>query len=55
MLINLILVPRAGLEPAREKSQRILSPLRLPIPPPGLKMEARIGIEPTYTALQAAA
>ncbi len=28
-------VPGAGLEPARPKGQRILSPLRLPIPPPG--------------------
>ncbi len=37
----------------------ILSPLRLPISPPGqmdpVKMEAEDGIEPTYTALQAAA
>ncbi len=31
-----ILVPRAGLEPARRYSQpRILSPVRLPISPPG--------------------
>ncbi len=38
------LVPRAGLEPARSFEQRILSPQRLPIPPPGRdvgKMEAR--------------
>ena len=28
-------VPRAGLEPARTCVQRILSPLRLPISPPG--------------------
>ncbi len=34
----------------------ILSPLRLPIPPPGLTLhEAGVGIEPAYTALQAAA
>ena len=56
--------------------QRILSPLRLPIPPPGqrdrgassppsriravrpryiIELEAEVGIEPAYTALQAAA
>ncbi len=28
-------VPRAGLEPARSKEHRILSPACLPIPPPG--------------------
>ena len=28
------LVPRKGLEPLRDYSQRILSPSRLPIPPP---------------------
>ena len=35
----------------------ILSPLRLPVSPPGhiLVMEAEAGIEPAYTALQAAA
>ena len=30
------MVPGAGLEPARDCSRGILSPLRLPIPPPGL-------------------
>ena len=30
------MVPSAGLEPARPLGQRILSPLRLPIPPGGL-------------------
>jgi hypothetical protein len=53
-----LLVPGAGLEPARPFGQRILSPQRLPIPPPGHaegKMEARVGIEPASTALQAAA
>ena len=30
------MVPRAGIEPARPLSRRILSPLRLPIPPPRL-------------------
>jgi hypothetical protein len=33
----------------------ILSPLRLPIPPPGHIMKAGVGIEPASTALQAAA
>ena len=28
-------MPGAGLEPARDNSQGILSPLRLPISPPG--------------------
>jgi hypothetical protein len=28
------MVPRAGLEPARAKAHRILSPACLPIPPP---------------------
>ncbi len=37
--------------------QGLLSPLRLPISPSGhtFKMEAGAGIEPAYTALQAAA
>ena len=29
------MVPGAGLEPALSEDKRILSPLRLPIPPPG--------------------
>ena len=87
------MVPGAGIEPARPCGRRILSPLRLPVPPPGQghvsvgrgahrkielpelvragverdaardtfadgttrRMEARVGIEPAYTALQAAA
>ena len=36
------MVPRAGLEPARPEGQRILSPLRLPIPPPGQPGHYRI-------------
>ncbi len=32
---NLLLVPRAGIEPARYCYHRILSPARLPIPPSG--------------------
>ena len=51
------MVPRAGIEPARMFYIRgILNPLRLPVSPPGLYlMEAEAGIEPAYTALQAAA
>jgi hypothetical protein len=60
------LVPGAGLEPAQCYHRGILSPLRLPISPPGQAIltlrnsianvvEAGAGIEPTYTALQAAA
>ena len=47
------MVPRAGLEPARYRYRWILSPLRLPISPPGqkniyliLKMVPRAGLEP---------
>ena len=55
-----ILVPEAGIEPARGYPRGILSPLRLPIPPPGqlditYVLEAEVGIEPASTALQAAA
>jgi hypothetical protein len=32
---RLLLVPEAGIEPARGFPRGILSPLRLPIPPPG--------------------
>ena len=52
------MVPGAGVEPARDvKSRGILSPLRLPISPPGQieNMEAEAGIEPASAALQAAA
>ncbi len=63
------MVPGAGIEPARPLGRGILSPLRLPISPPGLnknclmsleiqsdlKMEAEPGVEPRSTALQAAA
>lgn len=58
MSVNSNLVPGAGLEPAQCYHRGILSPLRLPISPPGLVLfylEARAGIEPTYAALQAAA
>ena len=54
------MVPEAGIEPARSYLRVILSPLRLPIPPPGqlditYVLEAEVGIEPASTALQAAA
>ena len=59
------MVPGAGLEPARHCWRGILSPLCLPIPPPGhtvnyiyytsFYVEAEAGIEPALTALQAAA
>ena len=57
------MVPGAGLEPARCCHRGILSPLRLPISPPGRggvsykinNMEARVGIEPALTDLQSAA
>ena len=32
--LNLCLVPRAGIEPARSHPHRILNPARLPVPPP---------------------
>jgi hypothetical protein len=61
------MVPGAGIEPARYFYRGILSPLRLPISPPGqwvcgyvgvygvVDMEAGVGIEPAYTELQSAA
>jgi hypothetical protein len=50
------MVPGARLELARGFPRGILSPLRLPIPPPGhTNLEAGVGIEPASTALQAAA
>jgi hypothetical protein len=35
MSLDIKLVPGAGIEPARPYERGILSPLRLPIPPPG--------------------
>ena len=49
------MVPRAGVEPARSYLRGILSPLRLPIPPPGQRLEAGVGIEPAYKDLQSSA
>ena len=61
--VLILLVPGAGIEPARYFYRGILSPLRLPISPPrpwmvssqSLKLEAGVGIEPAYTELQSAA
>ena len=38
------MVPGAGLEPARYCYRRILSPLRLPISPPGHWVYAEVGV-----------
>ena len=54
----IMMVPGAGVEPAQYFYRGILSPLRLPISPSGhyrTLLEAEGGIEPPYTALQAAA
>ena len=34
LFTNIIMVLRAGIEPAHSEEYRILSPVRLPIPPP---------------------
>ena len=49
------MVGTEGLEPSRCYHQRILSPLRLPIPPRPHKMEVPIGFEPMVTELQSIA
>ncbi len=51
------LVPGTGIEPVQPCGRGILSPLCLPVSPPGheLGMEAEVGIEPAYTELQSAA
>ena len=36
----IVVVPEAGLEPARPYGHWILSPVRLPIPPPGQGLSA---------------
>lgn len=52
------MVPGAGIEPARPKGHEILSLACLPIPPPGLRIEARsltfIGImlNPVYSTVK---
>ena len=65
MLLNLNMVPEAGLEPARPKDRQILNLLCLPISPLGRsaftsvrkrgKMEARSGVEPDSLDLQSRA
>ena len=46
------MVPEVGIEPTRSHEPRILSPMRLPIPPLGrvfVKMVGPLGLEPrTY-------
>ena len=49
------MVGMKGLEPIRSCLQRILSPLRLPIPPHPHKLEVPIGFEPMITELQSVA
>lgn len=49
------MVGTVGLEPTRDYSQRILSPLRLPIPPRPHFLEVPIGFEPMITELQSIA
>ena len=44
-----------GLEPSRCYHQRILSPLRLPIPPWPRELEVPAGVEPAVTELQSVA
>lgn len=48
------MVEMMGLEPIRPFRQRILSPLRLPIPP-HLHMEVPAGVGPALAELQSAA
>ena len=51
-----VLLPKAGIEPARYCYRRILSPVRLPIPPLGLKnKKAPPGFEPGVKELQSSA
>ena len=51
-----LVVPGVGIEPTRtDKVRGILSPLCLPISPPGLtQLEARSRVELDYTNLQSA-
>ena len=47
---HLIIMPQTGIEPVREyKSRRILSPVRLPVPP--LRHMGPIGLEPMTLCL----
>ena len=49
------MVGMEGLEPSRSYLQRILSPLRLPIPPHPHILEVPTGFEPVLTELQSVA
>lgn len=49
------MVGKKGLEPSRCCHHRILSPMRLPIPPLPRVMEVRAGVEPALTELQSVA
>lgn len=49
------MVGTVGLEPTRDFSQRILSPLRLPISPRPQRLEVPTGFEPVITELQSIA
>ena len=54
MLNNLLRIPKvleAGLEPARPKEHRILSPACLPIPPLEQATERKTGFEPATLTL----
>ena len=39
LLITKVLVPGGGVEPPRAEARRILSPLRLPVPPSRLRWQ----------------
>ena len=45
-------MPETGIEPVRGLARRILSPVRLPVPPLG-HAERVMGIEPTWPAWKA--
>ena len=48
------LVPETGIEPVRSfRDRRILSPVRLPVPPLRQLMAPRVGLEPTTYRLTA--
>ena len=57
MVMRFLCLGTTGLEPVRYCYQRILSPLRLPIPPcpHKIKMEVPAGLEPAITELQSVA
>ena len=55
MSLNHCMVGTVGLEPTRDFSQRILSPLRLPIPPRSHLLEVPTRFELVITELQSIA